>query len=183
MIQPIWIMIMWSGDGGHKGGLLDIDPGLMIWTVITFFLLLVLLGKFAWKPIIKTLQEREERIKDSLEEADRARREADALIAKNNEILARAEREAQDVVRKAKEEAEKLKVSYQIQARAETDKMLENARKEIQSEKNAAVVQLKKEMADIVVTAAGKVIGSALDADKHRKVIDDYIKDIPVSRN
>jgi len=183
MANMMWMLVLWSDEGGHKGGLLDIDPGLMIWTIITFFLLLFLLGKFAWRPIIKTLQEREEQIRGSLEQADKARREADVLIAKNNEILAKAEREAQDVVRKAKEEAEKLKTSYQLQAKVETDKMLNTARKEIESEKNAAVVQLRREMADLVVTAAGKVIGSALDGDKHRKVIDDFINELPVSKN
>ncbi len=179
MTNGMWILMLWTGEGGHKGGLLDIDPGLMIWTLITFFALLLLLGKFAWKPIIQTLQERESKIKDSLEQAERARKEADALIAKNNEILARAEREAQDVVRKAKEEAEKLKLSYSVQAKIETEKMLDNARKEINGEKNAALIQLKREVSDMVITAAGKVIGSSLDADKHRKVIDDFIKELP----
>jgi F-type H+-transporting ATPase subunit b len=170
--------ILLAGDE-HKGSLLDIDPGLIVWTLITFTLLLFLLSKLAWKPIIKTLQEREEKIRKSLEEAEKARREAEALIAKNAEMMAQAERDAQELVRRAKEMADKLKLELTEQGKLEAAKMLVTAKKEIENEKNSALSQLKTEVADMVVQAAGKVIGAALDADKHKKIVDDFIKEMP----
>lgn len=182
-MKTLLMTFMLLEEGGHKGGLLDIDPGLIIWTLITFGLLLVLLGKFAWKPIIKTLQEREEKIRHSLEEAEKARRDAEGLIAKNNEVLAQAEREAQDIARKAKETAEKLKNEIAEQAKIEAAKLLLTAKKEIANEKNSALAFLKNEVAGMAVQAAGKIIGANLDADKHKKLVDDFIKDMPTSKN
>ncbi|MBX7151489.1 F0F1 ATP synthase subunit B [bacterium] len=182
-MKTLWLLAWLSGDGEHKGGLLDIDPGLMIWTIIIFILLLILLGKLAWKPIIKTLQEREEKIKNSLDQAEKARRDAEQLIAKNEEILSRANREAQDIMKKAKEEAEKLRFDYAVKAKEDSDKMVASAKKEIENEKNTALMHLKNEIAGIAVEAAGKVIGANLDADKHKKLIDDFIKELPVNKN
>ena len=182
-MKTLLIAFMLLEEGGHKGGLLDIDPGLIIWTLITFGLLLVLLGKFAWKPIIKTLQEREEKIKNSLEQAEKARRDAEGLIAKNNEVLAQAEREAQDIARKAKETAEKLKSEIAEQAKLEAAKMLQAAKKEIDNEKNSALVYLKNEVAGMAVQAAGKIIAANLDTEKHKKLVDDFIKDMPTINN
>lgn len=183
IMKTLLITFMLFGEGEHKGGLLDIDPGLIIWTLIIFGLLLVLLGRFAWKPIIKTLQEREEKIKNSLEEAEKARRDAEGLIAKNNEVLAQAEREAQDIARKAKETAEKLKNEIAEQAKIEAVKLLATAKKEIENEKNSALVYLKNEVAGMAVQAAGKIIAANLDAEKHKKLVDDFIKEIPTGKN
>jgi F-type H+-transporting ATPase subunit b len=180
-MKTLALILLLAGEE-HKGSLLDIDPGLIVWTLITFSLLLFLLSKLAWKPIIKTLQEREEKIRHSLEEAEKARREAEALIARNADMMAQAERDAQELVRRAKEMADKLKLELTEQGKLEAAKMLTTAKKEIENEKNAALSQLKSEVADMVVQAAGKVIGSALDADKHKKIVDDFIKEMP-SRN
>jgi F-type H+-transporting ATPase subunit b len=182
-MKTLLLTFLLLGGGEHKGGLLDIDPGLIIWTLITFFLLLVLLGKFAWKPIIKTLQEREEKIKSSLEEAEKARRDAEGLIAKNNEVLAQAEREAQDIARKAKETADKLKSEITEQAKTEAAKLIASAKKEIDNEKNTALAYLKGEVAGMAVQAAGKIIAVNLDAEKHKKLVDDFIKEIPSGKN
>lgn len=182
-MKTLFMAFMLLGEGEHKGGLLDIDPGLIIWTLITFGLLLVLLGRFAWKPIIKALQEREEKIKSSLEEAEKARRDAEGLIAKNNEVLAQAEREAQDIARKAKETADKLKSEITEQAKAEAAKLIASAKKEIDNEKNTALAYLKGEVAGMAVQAAGKIISANLDAEKHKKLVDDFIKEIPAGKN
>lgn len=182
-MKTLLMTFMLLEEGGHKGGLLDIDPGLIIWTLIIFGLLLALLGKFAWKPIIKTLQEREEKIRHSLEEAEKARRDAEGLIAKNNEVLAQAEREAQEIARKAKETADKLKNEIAEQAKAEAAKLIAAAKKEIDNEKNTALTYLKNEVAGMAVQAAGKIIGANLDTDKHKKLVDDFIKELPTGKN
>jgi F-type H+-transporting ATPase subunit b len=182
-MNVLWLMTMISGGGEHKGSLLDIDPGLIFWTAVTFFLLLFFLGKFAWKPIVKTLQEREAKIKDSLDQAEKARREAEALSRKNEELIARAEREAQELMRHAKEAAEKLKTDVVDQAKEEAAKVLETAKKEIDNDKKSALVELRKEVAHMAVAAASKIIATSLDIEKHRKIVDDFIKEMPEGRN
>ncbi len=175
--------LTWLGGGEHKGGLLDIDPGLMIWTVITFALLLIVLGKFAWKPIIKTLQEREERIRGSLEQADRARREAESLMERNNEILARAELEAQSIMKKAQESAERLKSEIFKEANAKAAEFRNTAIQEMEREVTSAKIQLQREIADLAVQAAAKVIAATLSTDQHKKIVDDFIRELPTQKN
>lgn len=182
-MKTLLLLHMISGGGEHKGGLLDIDPGLIFWTIVTFVILLVLLRLTAWGPIIKMLEEREEKIKNSLEEAEKARREAAALTEKNQEIMAKAEREAQEVARRAKENAEKLKTEIMDQAKAEAARLVAEARTQIENEMNSAISTLRKEVGDMAVTAAGKILATNLDSDKHKKLIDDFIKDMPVGRN
>ena len=178
-----WLLMIWLGGGGQKGGLLDIDPGLMIWTAITFFLLVIVLGKFAWKPIIKTLQEREERIRGSLEQADRARREAESLMERNNEILARAELEAQSIMKKALESAEHLKTEIIKEASATAAEFRNTAMQEMEREVTAAKIQLQREVAELAVQAAAKVIATTLSTDQHRKIVDDFIRELPAQKN
>ncbi len=178
-MKIMWMLWLLFGEGEHKGGLLEIDPGLIVWTIITFSILLVILRMIAWGPIIKMLQEREGKIKKSLEEAEKARREAETMIAKNSDMMAQAERESQELVRRAKETAEKLKGELTEQGKTEAAKMIAAAKKEIENEKNTAMSQLKNEIAEMAVQAAGKVIGAALDADRHKKIVDDFIKQMP----
>lgn len=182
-MNTLWYLAILSGGGEHKGSLLDIDPGLIVWTLITFFLLLVLLGKFAWKPIVKTLQERESKIKDSLDQAEKARREAESLGKKNEELLARAEREAQELIRQAKDAAQKLQTDLIEHAKSEAGKLLDTAKREIDNDKKTALVELRQEVAFLAVNAAGKIIGTTLDVDKHKKIVDEFIKDMPAERN
>ncbi|HLA69270.1 MAG TPA: F0F1 ATP synthase subunit B, partial [Bacteroidota bacterium] len=87
----------------------DINPGLSIWTTVVFVLLVLVLGKFAWKPLLKTLQDREKSIRDSLEQAERARAEAAELLKQNERNMARADEEYQKIVREAKVFGEKMK--------------------------------------------------------------------------
>lgn len=178
-MNMLWLLAILSGGGEHKGSLLDIDPGLIFWTIITFFLLLGLLGKFAWKPIVKTLQEREARIKDSLDQAEKARREAESLGRKNEELLARAEREAQELIKQAKEAAQKLQGELIDHAKSEAGKLLESAKREIDNDKKTALMELRHEVAHLAVGAAGKIIGSTLDVDKHKKIVDEFINEMP----
>lgn len=182
-MKPLWLILMILGGEGHKGGLMDIDPGLMFWTAVTFFLVLLVLGRYTWKPIIKTLQEREEKIKNSLDQADRARRESEALMEKNNAILARAELEAQQIMKKAQESAERLKAEIFKEATAKAAEFRNAAIQEIEREKTAALIALQKEVADIAVTAAGKIINAALNPEQHKKIVDDFISSLPNQKN
>ena len=104
-------MVFALSAGGENGGLLDVSPGLIFWTVITFLILLFILKKMAWKPILSSLDERENKIKESLEKAEFARTEAEKLIAENKSNLAKAEEDAQKIIAQGREYAEKLKIS------------------------------------------------------------------------
>ena len=176
-LLAIWTILF----GGGGGGILDIDPGLMIWTTVTFLLLLAFLGKFAWKPIVRTLQDREGKIRESLEQAEKARREAKALMSKNEELIGRAQQEADEIVRQAKDSAEQLRGSLADKAKSEADEMIATAKREIETEKNAALTELRKEVVELALQAASKVVGENLDKETHRKVVSDFIDSIPGS--
>ena len=110
--------------------LLNIEPGLIIWTVITFILLLIVLRKVAWGPILAALEQREHTIRNSLEEAQRARQEAAQLLAQHQQMLTDANREVGRLLEQGREEAERLRISLTEQARAEAQRLTEAAQRE-----------------------------------------------------
>jgi F-type H+-transporting ATPase subunit b len=164
--------------GGEAGGPLDVNPGLIIWTTITFVILLFLLKKFAWKPILTSLNDRESFIKNSLEKAENAQKEAEELLKQNQANLAKAEEEAQKVINQGREYAETLKNQILDESKREAKKMIEDATAEIQQKNLEAFNNLKAEIADIAVNAAEKIIRENLDADKQKKLVEKYIQDI-----
>jgi F-type H+-transporting ATPase subunit b len=164
--------------GGEGGSPLSINPGVIIWTTITFLLLLFVLKKTAWKPILDSLDEREKKIKDSLEEAERARQEAEKLIAENQANLAKAEEEAQKIIEQSREYAETLKSQIIAQSKEEAKKILEDAQAEIKRRQKESFAQLKREVADIAVEAAEKIIKTNLDKQKQIELVNKHIDEI-----
>jgi F-type H+-transporting ATPase subunit b len=164
-----------------KGGLLDVDPGLFFWILITFVLFVLLLSKLAWKPILSALQERETSIKDSIESAETALRKAEQ-ISKDNEIALReAEAFAQKIRKDAYAEAEAIRLDRIEKTKDEAAKLLEQARTSIETEKKKALEDLRNEVADLALKAAGMILDAELDANKNKKLVDNFIND--VSRN
>lgn len=157
----------------------DINPGLMVWTVITFALLAIVLGKYAWKPLLQALNEREGKIRDSLDEAEKARSEAAELLKQNEKNLARAEEEYQRIIREGKTLAEKLKDEIVVKAQQQAQRQLQQAKDEIQRDIEAAKQQLRNEVADLAIQAAGKILDETLDAQKHKKVVDNVLNQLP----
>lgn len=157
----------------------DINPGLMVWTVITFVLLAIVLGKYAWKPLLQALNEREGKIRDSLDEAEKARSEAAELLKQNEKNLARAEEEYQKIIREGKTLAEKLKDEIVVKAQQQAQRQLQQAKDEIQRDIEAAKQQLRNEVADLAIQAAGKILDETLDAQKHKKVVDNVLNQLP----
>lgn len=162
----------------EAGGPLDVNPGLIIWTTVTFIILLYLLKKFAWKPILNSLNEREAFIKDSLEKAEKAQQEAEELLKQNQENLAKAEEEAQKVINQGREYAETLKAQILEESKKEAKKMIEDATAEIKQKNKEAFNNLKSEIADIAVNSAEKILRENLDAEKQKKLVEKYIQDI-----
>ena len=159
--------------------LFDINPGLILWTIVSFLLLAFILGKFAWKPMLNALNEREGKIRGALEEADRARTEAAEMIKQNEKNLARAEEEYRKLVREGKALAEKLKEDMLSKARQQAQQTLTQAAEEIQRSVETAKQQLRGEMADLAVKAAEKILEETLDAQKQKKIADSVIKQLP----
>ena len=164
-----------SGEGGSP---LDVNPGLIIWTTVTFIILLVFLKKFAWKPILNSLNEREKFIKDSLEKAEKAQAEAEVLLKENQANLAKAEEDAQKIINQGREYSETLKTQLLEQSKKEAKKLVDAAAIEIQQKNKEAFNSLKAEIAEIAVNAAEKIIRENLDTAKQKQLVEKYIQDI-----
>ena len=164
-----------------KASLLDPHLGTIIWPLITFVLVLLVLKKWAWPPILAALDEREQSIRDASEGAAQARQEAEAVLNEHRAKLEAAEDEARQIVAEAREAGEKVRQDIVAQARAESQRTIDQARTSIESEKRAAIAQLRREMADLAVQAAGALIDANLDDEKNRGLVDDLISRIPES--
>ncbi len=159
----------------------DINPGLMVWTVITFVVLVMVLSKYAWKPLLKSLQDREDGIRQALDQAERARMEAADLLKQNERNSAKAEDEYQKIIREGKAFAEKLKEEVVAKAHQQAQREIQQAKEEIQRDVDAAKQQLRNEVADLAVLAAGKILDETLDAQKHKKIVDNFLNQLPNS--
>ena len=159
--------------------MLNPNPGLIIWTIVTFILLLVLLKKFAWKPLLEALQRREETVRSSIERAEQAKIEAERLLDENRKQLERAGQEGQRILNENRALAEKLKDEIVEKANQQSRRMVDQAKQEIERDKEAALIQLRDEVAGLAIQAAGKILDETLDDDKHRKIVDAYLKGLP----
>jgi F-type H+-transporting ATPase subunit b len=169
------LAFLYSGDAG---GPLDVNPGLIIWTVVTFVFLLLVLKKLAWKPILNSLQERENFIKDSLEKAENAQKEAEKLLEENKANLAKAEEDAQKVIAQGREYAEKLKSQMIEESKSEAKKIVDAASAEIERKNQEAFNNLKIQVAEIAIQAAEKIIRKSLDKEEQKELVNKYIEDL-----
>ncbi|RMG67808.1 MAG: ATP synthase F0 subunit B [Calditrichaeota bacterium] len=158
--------------------MLKLEPGMIIWTWITFGVVLVLLKRFAWQPLLAMVEERENKIAESLRRADEARDQAEALLEEQQKRLAQAQDEIEAMLKESRAMAERTREEILAKAREDANRMLERAKADIERERQAALLSLKKEVADLVVTATGRLIGMNLDDEKHRRLIDEYIQEI-----
>ena len=158
--------------------MLEINPGLIFWTIVTFIVVLAILAKTAWKPLLHALTSREEGIRTALQQAEEANAEAKRLAEENKRQLAQAEAHAQQAMKEGREMGERLKAEIIEKANTSARGMIEQAKEEIRREKDAALIELRGEVADLAVTAAGKIIDANLDVNKHRWLVDNVIKDI-----
>jgi len=159
--------------------LFDTNPGLIVWTILSFLVLLIILGKYAWKPIMKMLGDREGQIRTALEQAERARTEAAEMMKQNEKNLARAEEEYRKMIREGKAMAEKMKDEIVVKAKQQAQQELNHAAEEIQRNVEAAKLQLRSEVADLAIHATEKILGETLDETKQKKLMDSIIRDLP----
>ncbi|TAK54764.1 MAG: ATP synthase F0 subunit B [Bacteroidetes bacterium] len=159
--------------------MLEINPGLVVWTAITFLLLAFVLKKFAWKPLLQALEKREEHIHTSIERAEQAKAEAERLLEEHRKQVANAEAEAHNIIKESRALAQKLKSEMEEAAKRQSLMMIEQAKQEIERNKDAALAQLRGEVADLAILAAGKILNETLDANKHRRLVDDVLQSLP----
>ena len=160
----------------------DFSVGLFAMQAVILLVLIVLLGKFAWKPILKAIEDREDGIKDALEAAENAKKEMQNLQADNDKLLKEARAERESMLKEAREIKEKMISDAQEQAKAEGDKIVTQAREAIEGEKKAAMADIKSQVANLSVEIAEKVIKEQLsDNSKQLKLVDDLLGDIKLN--
>ncbi|MEI6225913.1 MAG: F0F1 ATP synthase subunit B [Deltaproteobacteria bacterium] len=163
-------------------GIMDLNPGLSLWTAITFLVLIGVLWKFAFGPITRMLAERETTIRDAIDSARKEREEAEKMLAQQKEALIKAQRDAAELAKRNQQEMENFRTQLTAQARKEADDLVATARKAIGEERRLAVAQLRAEVADLAVAAASRIVKSSLDEKAQRQLVDEYIKDLPTGR-
>jgi F-type H+-transporting ATPase subunit b len=171
--------LLGAAPSGGGGGLADINLGLTIWTAVLFLLFALVVGKFGWRPLLNMIEERERGIRESVESAERARAEGQALLAQHKELLREAGKQREDIVKAALADAERLRTELGEKARAESEALVQRAREQIQREKQLALQEIRGRVADLAVEAAGKIVVSSLTPDAQRKLVDDFIKQVP----
>jgi F-type H+-transporting ATPase subunit b len=167
-----------AAEGG-AGGLLSLDVTLLWSTAVLFALFAWVLGKFAWGPLLRIVDDREKNIRTSVETAESAAAEAKDLLEKHQEMLRGAGREREEILAKALKEAETARVELVDKARSDAEHIVERAREQIDREKNEAIAELRGQVADIAVEAASKIVKSSLTPEAQRKLVDDYISSLP----
>lgn len=151
--------------------------GLMFWTIVIFILLLVILKKFAWKPILKAVDDRNSSIEDALSAAEKAKEEMAELSSNNEKILSEARIERDAIIKEAREIKEKTIADAKAAASDEAEKIIVSAKEQINNEKMKAMTELKNQVADIAINMAEKIIQSELkDTEKQKNIISEALK-------
>ena len=159
--------------------MLDPNYGLVSWTIITFVLLLLVLRRIAWKPLLEALSRREEHVRSSVERAEQAKLEAEQLLEEHKKQLANAESEVQRILNEGRSFGDKLKDEIVAKANQQSRQMIEQAQQEIERNKDAALAQLRTEVANLAIAAAGKILDETLDETRHARIIDASLKKLP----
>jgi F-type H+-transporting ATPase subunit b len=163
-------------EGG--GGLFSVDPGLSIWTIVTFLVVLFVLGKWAWGPILGALDAREEGIRDAIDQAARMRQEAADALVEHRKQLADARRQAQEIVTQGRDAADRLRRDIEEKARQESERILERTRQEIRRERDLAVEQIRGEAVELALAAASRILDERLTEEKDRALVRAYLERI-----
>jgi len=160
-------------------GLTDINFALSFWTFVTFVILLVVLGKFAWGPILQMIETREKTIADAIESAKRERAAAEAAAAEMQASLEKARAAAAELVRKNQQEVAAAKADLLARAKKESEDLLQAARKTIAEEKRQALAELRGQAVDIAILAAGRLVQTSMDQQKQKQLVEEYLSQLP----
>jgi F-type H+-transporting ATPase subunit b len=161
--------------------LIEVVPGLMIWTLICFAITFFVLKRVAFGPIQTAIDKRRDRIRESLLEAEHARTEARQLLEEHKKLRANARHEAEEILAEARRIADSMRERNREELEADRQRRLEETKRQIEAETQRALVQLRQEVADLAIVAAGKVTRKALDDADHRRLIDEAISELDFS--
>jgi F-type H+-transporting ATPase subunit b len=159
------------------------DPGLFIWTIVTFLVLLTLLAKFAWRPLLTALDSRQETIRKALDDAAQAKLELEKLQRESAEIIRQARVEAEQVIARSRSDAERLKEELRQKAKADAEGIIRNAERQIQLETGRAIQQLRHEAVDLSVTIASKLLQRNLSAADNERLIEEALRQMDAQRH
>ena len=159
-------------EGGWMEKWLSFDPGLFMWTIVTFLIVLFILKWKAWGPLMSALDKREEDIKNALSAADRAKEDAEKASQDYEELIKKAHSESQQIISNSKTAAEKVKNVIESAAKEKAEEMIEKAKIQIESESQKAIQEIKSTVVDLSIEAAGKILEKNLDTEDNRKLVD-----------
>ncbi len=158
--------------------MLEFDPGLNIWLLITFFLLLIVLWKFAWPQILKAMEDREERIRTSLDEAEKAREAAERITSEYKEMITKAKKESAEIIQQGTAQAEKVREDLIAKAKEDAVILVDKAKRELEMEKDKAIAEMKEKAIDLSVAISAKIITSTLNDDQQRDLARQAIQEM-----
>jgi len=158
------------------------DPGLYIWTILVFLVLLALLAKFAWKPLLEALDNRQQSIREALDDARRAKQELQGIHAESTKLLAQARSEAAEIVSRSRSDADRFREELKDKARAEAASMLRNAERQIELETTRAVQQIRQEAVDLSVGIASKILQRNISREDNERLIEETFKQLEATR-
>jgi F-type H+-transporting ATPase subunit b len=159
--------------------LLSPSLGVIFWTALSFLILLFVLSKYAWKPITGALEEREKTIEESITRAERALEEAKRLQADNDSARREAERQAQAIIREAREEADRVRGAEVEKTRGQLQAMQAQAQADLERQRQQAIADLRQEVARLAVGAAEKLIGENLDDERQHRLVNKFLDEMP----
>jgi F-type H+-transporting ATPase subunit b len=158
--------------------LLRFEPGLMLWTVLTFLVLLFVLRKIAWKPLLEALDAREKRIEEALEKAQLAQKEAERAIAENKRRSDEAMRQAEQLMEQARLDAERTRQKMVEEARAESQRVVDQGLRRLEAEQRAAMAEVRTIAADLAIRAAARLIQSSLTEQQQHQIVDQFLAEV-----
>jgi F-type H+-transporting ATPase subunit b len=161
--------------------LIEVRLGLMVWTIVCFGLTFLVLKRFAFGYIQKAIDERRERIRRSLEEADKARSEARRLLEEHRALIGQARGHAEQILAEARKVAESMARRVKDETEADRHRRLEETKRQIEAETHRALQQIRTEVAELTLIATAKVTGKVLDDSDHKRLIEDAIRDLDFS--
>lgn len=162
-------------EGHAASGPLVVNGGLVIWTLVVFGLLLFILRRWAWPPLLAAVEAREKALEDELAEAERNRAESAALLEEHKQLVAQGKAAAHSLLAEARTISEKERALALERTRQEQEEILARALRDIAAERDRAVEELRREAVDLSIAAASKLVGQRLDADADRKIVQEYL--------
>ncbi len=185
MIPTQFILAQAEGGGGQEEGgnfLVTPDVGLMLWTLIAFGLTMFLLYKLAFPRIAAALDKRQRAIEESIDVAERTKRQADELLAEYRERLTQARQQADEIVARARKAGEQRETEALVDARRQREELMAQTRRDIETETRRAIQDIRREVADLTVLATEKVTRKSLTADDQRRLVDEALGELDFSK-